>query len=645
MTHHDAGSWWKRRWSVLTHDILWVPASLFLAYWFRFNLGSIPSTHLPGLYWLTIVALPVQVVLFCLFGLYRGIWRFASIPDLTRILKSVASGVALTFGLVFIFQRLEGVPRSVLLLYPVFLAMGLAAPRLVYRWWKDKSLHMALQLASSGQRALIIGAGQAGELLVRDLLKSHAYLPVGILDDHKGKQGMDVHGVRVLGGLDDISGQIRAMAADVVLLAIPSAPRQLIRRVTGDCQQAGIPCRTLPSLTELADGSIEVASLREVSIEDLLGRDPVLIDAMGKKGDSSLSQGGKSGTIPFLLRDRCVLVTGAGGSIGSELCRQIGRMAPTRLVMLDHAEFNLYTIEQEMRGRLGDVCTPLLGDVRDGVRMRWVFEHFQPDVIFHAAAYKHVPLVEENPAEGAKTNVFGTCNIADMAVEFGASVFVLVSTDKAVNPANVMGASKRAAEVYCQNLDARSPGTAFITTRFGNVLGSTGSVVPKFRAQIADGGPVTVTHPEMTRFFMTIPEAVSLILQAGAMGKGGEIFVLDMGEPVKIIDLAEQMIHLSGLVPNEDIAIEFTGLRPGEKLYEELFHEAEHLSGTAHPKLMLAEAREVDWAQLTGRLEQLRDACARRDTDLVRHTLKVIVPEFQGMAAAGNNPVVGTSIH
>ncbi len=636
--------WWKRRWTVLTHDMLWVPVSLFLAYWFRFNLGTIPSTHLTGMYWMIMAALPVQVVFFCLFGLYRGIWHFASVPDLMRILKSVASGVALTFGLVFIFQRLDGVPRSVLLLYPMFLSVGLAVPRLVYRWWKDKSIHLALELTSSGRRALIIGAGQAGELLVRDLLKSRAYLPVAILDDHAGKRGMDIHGVRILGGLDDIPGQIHAMAADVVLLAIPSAPRQLLRRVVEDCQQADTPCRTLPSLTDLADGSVEVTSLREVSIEDLLGRDPVV---MSKKGDSLLSSGRKSETVPFLLRDQCVLVTGAGGSIGTELCRQIGRMSPARLVMVDHAEFNLYAIEQEMCGGGGDVCAPLLGDVRDHARMRWIFEHFQPDVVFHAAAYKHVPLVEDNPAEGVKTNVFGTCNMADLAVEFRVKAFVLVSTDKAVNPANVMGATKRAAEVYCQNLDAQSPNTAFITTRFGNVLGSTGSVVPKFRSQIAAGGPVTVTHPEMTRFFMTIPEAVSLILQAGAMGRGGEIFVLDMGEPIKIVDLAEQMIRLSGLVPHEDITITFTGLRPGEKLYEELFHEAEHLSGTAHPKLMLAEAREVDWPLLTDRLKQLRDACATRDSNLVRHTLKAIVPEFQGMpmAAVDKKTAAGASIH
>ncbi len=623
---------WKRRWTVLLHDMLWVPASLFLAYWFRSNLESIPSAQLPGMYWMMMVALPVQAGFFCLFGLYRGIWHFASIPDLTRILKSVAGGVALTFALVFILQRLDGVPRSVLLLYPMFLSVGLAAPRLVYRWWKDRSIHMALQLASSGRRALIIGAGQAGELLVRDLLKSHAYLPVAVLDDHAGKQGMDIHGVRILGGLDDIPGQIHAMAVDVVLLAIPSAPRQLLRRVVEDCQRADTPCRTLPSLTELADGSVEVASLREVSIEDLLGRDPVVMDAEG---------------LASLLRDQCVLVTGAGGSIGSELCRQIGRMSPTRLVMVDHAEFNLYAIEQEMCGGLDGVCSVLLGDVRDHARMRRIFEHFQPDAVFHAAAYKHVPLVEDNPAEGIKTNVFGTCNMADLAVEFRAKVFVLVSTDKAVNPANVMGATKRTAEVYCQNLDARSPNTAFITTRFGNVLGSTGSVVPKFRSQIADGGPVTVTHPEMTRFFMTIPEAVSLILQAGAMGRGGEIFVLDMGQSVKIIDLAEQMIRLSGLVPHEDVAITFTGLRPGEKLYEELFHEAEQLSGTAHPKLMLAEARAVDWPLLADRLRQLRNACAMRDPELVRHALKAIVPEFQAisMATVDKETAASASIH
>jgi len=617
--------WWRNRWAVLMHDLLWVPAAMFLAYWLRFNMSGIPATSQSGMAWLIAVALPVQAVSFGLFGLYRGIWHFASVPDLIRILKSVAVGAAVTFGLMFIFQRLAGIPRSVLLLYPLFLTLGLATPRLCYRWWKDRSLH----LAGSGQRALVIGAGGAGELLLRDLLKNHAYLPVGILDDDAEKQGKEIHGIRVLAGLNDVPGQIQAMAADVVLLAIPSASRRLIRRVTGDCQRAGIPCRTLPSLAEMADGRVEVARLREVAIEDLLGREPVAIN---------------SDALSAFLRGKRVLVTGAGGSIGSELCRQIVRMTPVQLIMLDHAEFNLYRIEQELCAANRDICVPLLGDVRDAARMRWLFEQLRPEVVFHAAAYKHVPLVEENPAEGVKTNVLGTGAVADLAVEFRIGKFVLVSTDKAVNPANVMGATKRAAEMYCQNLDERSPQTAFITTRFGNVLGSAGSVVPKFRRQIAAGGPVTVTHPEMTRYFMTIPEAVSLILQAGAMGRGGEIFVLDMGEPVKILDLAEQMIRLSGLVPDEDIAIEFIGLRPGEKLYEELFHEAEHLHGTAHPKLMLAEAREIAWPVLVEQLDQLRDACVRRDVDLVRHTLKAIVPEFQSMPLPSSGPSPSTDI-
>jgi FlaA1/EpsC-like NDP-sugar epimerase len=296
--------------------------------------------------------------------------------------------------------------------------------------------------------------------------------------------------------------------------------------------------------------------------------------------------------------------------------------------MVDHAEYNLYQIDAEMRVAQDELIVSLLGDIRDESRMRWIFEHYQPHVVFNAAAYKHVPLVEENPAEGVKTNVLGTSMIADIAVEAGCEKFVQVSTDKAVNPTNVMGASKRAAEIYCQNLNSRSPGTAFITTRFGNVLGSAGSVVPLFEKQIKQGGPVTVTHPEITRYFMTIPEAVRLILQAGSMGSGGEIFVLDMGEPIKIVDLAEQMIHLFGMESGKDIKIEFTGLRPGEKLYEELFHQSEALIGTSHPKIMLSASREVDWKEMQVLLEELRGACAEREVDRVRGLLHEMVPEF-----------------
>jgi len=614
MTFRRLAGW--RRWLALVHDALWVPLALLAAYWVRFNLNAPPEAYRSGMLALMALALPVQVAVFYAFGLYRGIWRFASVPDLVRIIKSVLVGAGLTFTLAFLAQRLEGVPRSVLLLYPMLLGLGLAGPRLVYRWWKDRGL----RLSDHRSRALVIGAGRAGELLLRDLLKNRSYRPVGVLDDDAARHGMEIHGVRVLGSLDELERRADEMAVDVVLLAMPAAPRSVIRRVVDACQRLGVTCRTLPSLTELADGRVEVARLREISIEDLLGREPVALDMDG---------------IAALIEGRCVLVTGAGGSIGAELCRQIGRLKPARLVMVDHGEFNLYRIEQEMRGRLGETCAPLLGDVRDMERMRWVFEHFRPDIVFHAAAYKHVPLVEENPAEGAKTNVFGTRVVADLAVEAGARVFVLVSTDKAVNPANVMGATKRVAEIYCQNLDARAPRTAFITTRFGNVLGSAGSVVPKFREQIAAGGPVTVTHPEMTRYFMTIPEAVGLILQAGAMGEGGEIFVLDMGDPVRIVDLARQMIRLSGLEPEVDIAIEFTGLRPGEKLYEELFHEAEQLRGTAHPKLLLAGSRRVPWSELNDRLADLAEACARRDVDMVREALHRLAPEFPVASSPG----------
>ena len=595
------------------HDLLWIVVAIWLAFWLRFNMGNIPSTYLPAVHLLIMIALPVQAAVFWYFGLYRGIWRFASLPDLLRILQSVIFGVLATFMVVFVWQRLDGMPRSVLFLYPVILILGLAAPRLFYRWLKDRHLHLS---ATDQQRALLVGAGQAGELLVRDLLKSGAYAPVGFLDDADRRQGQEIQGVRVIGRLADIERVIADMAVDVVLLAIPSASHQVIQAVASRCQQFSVPCRILPSVAELADGRVAVSRLRQVQIEDLLGRDTIKLD------DSDIHQ---------LLAGCCVLVTGAGGSIGSELCRQILSHRPSRLLLLDHGEFNLYTIERELQPLVTDsACSieALLGDIRDVDRMRWLFEHFRPAVVFNAAAYKHVPLVEQNPAEGVKTNVLGTCQLADLAVEAGVKKFIQVSTDKAVNPTNVMGASKRCAEIYCQNLNLRSAQTAFITTRFGNVLGSAGSVVPLFRSQIAAGGPVTVTHPDITRYFMTIPEAVSLILQAATMGDGGEIFVLDMGEPVKIVDLAEQMIRLTGLEPGVDIEITFTGLRPGEKLYEELFHEAELLKQTAHPKIMLSGSREVDWDQMQQQMEVLRRACNSRDVALLHRELQQMVPEF-----------------
>jgi FlaA1/EpsC-like NDP-sugar epimerase len=600
----------RSRWAAFAHDLLWVPLALFLSYWLRFNMGPIPEIYWSVAIMLLTVALPVQGIVFWHSGLYRGMWRFASIPDLIRILKAVGLGVSLTFLIVFVAERLEGVPRSILLLYPLLLTLGLSGPRMFYRWIKDRRFDLREKPV---QRALIAGAGRAGEMLVRDLLKHGQYLAVGFVDDDPFKQGREIHGVRVVGKLAETAQLIDELDVDVVLIAIPSATQETMRQLVRICMEARVASRTLPTLAELADGRVEVSRLREIRIEDLLGRDPINLDDAG---------------LHDFLDQKCILITGAGGSIGSELCRQILRYAPGMMILLDHSEYNLYRIDQEVHDHpnCGQILS-LLGDVRDPDRMRWLFETYHPQIVFHAAAYKHVPIVEENPAEGIKTNILGTKQIADLASEYQAEKFVLVSTDKAVNPSNVMGASKRAAEIYCQNLNGRV-NTRMITTRFGNVLDSTGSVVPLFRQQIASGGPVTVTHPDVSRFFMTIQEACQLILQAAAIGEGGEIFVLDMGSPVRIKDLAEQMISLSGLEPGRDIEIQLTGLRPGEKLHEELFYSFEVPSGTKHPKIMLAAAREYDWHGLQTLLARLQEAGRKRDVGMLHRTLKEIVPEF-----------------
>ncbi|MFQ5345297.1 MAG: polysaccharide biosynthesis protein [Mariprofundus sp.] len=572
-------------------------------------MGIIPEFYRTGGLLLLSIALPVQAVVFWLSGLYRGLWRFASVPDLIRILKAVSVGALLTFLIVFVLQRMEGIPRSIPLLYPLFLVLGLSGPRIFYRLLKDRHFDLSVKPA---QRVLIAGAGRAGEMLIRDLLKDHQYLAVGFVDDDTSKQGREIHGVRVLGKLADTGLLTEQLDVDVVLIAIPSASHETMQQLVQICMEAKVASRTLPAIAELADGKVEVSKLRQVSIEDLLGRDPVSLNDAG---------------LHDLLDGKRILVTGAGGSIGSELCRQIIHYAPDMLILLDHSEYNLYRINEEMQTCPNFRIHGLLGDVRDAERMHWLFKTFKPQVVLHAAAYKHVPIVEENPAEGIKTNIFGTRHIADLASEFQAEKFIMVSTDKAVNPGNIMGASKRAAEIYCQNLNGRAH-TQMITTRFGNVLDSTGSVVPLFRRQIASGGPVTVTHSEITRFFMTIQEACQLILQAAVIGEGGEIFVLDMGEPVKIKDLAKQMISLSGFEPGLDIKIEMTGLRPGEKLHEELFYNSEVPSKTKHPKIMLADSREYDWENLQVLLGELQLACRDRDVNILHRALKKIVPEF-----------------
>jgi FlaA1/EpsC-like NDP-sugar epimerase len=597
------------RWTVVIHDLLMIMAAWLLGYWFRFNLQTVPQEYFQAAVTYLWIVIPVQASVFWLFGLYRGVWRFASLPDLLRILKGTGVGLIIIMVAVFFLYRLEDVPRSVPVLYGLFLIMLLSGPRFVYRWLKDRRI-----ILGRGERVLIVGAGHAGDLLVRDMLRDHSntYLPVAFVDDTPRRVGQDIHGIPVVGATDAIPEVVEDREIDVVVLAVPSAKVKERQCLVELCEQAGVPFRTVPQLGDLMSGQVAINQLREVSIEDLLGREPVTLDW------EAIRDG---------LSQRTIMVTGAGGSIGSELCRQIARLEPTKLVLLDNGEYNLYSIELELRNQYPmiqiDAC---IRDVRDVTAINKVFEIFRPQVVFHAAAFKHVPLLEHQVREAVYNNVLGTRNVARAADRHGTSEFVLISTDKAVNPSNVMGASKRMAEIFCQNLNARSD-TKFITVRFGNVLGSAGSVIPLFHKQIAAGGPVTVTHQEMERYFMTIPEACQLIMQASVIGAGGEIFVLDMGEPVKITYLAEQMIRLSGKEPGRDIEISITGLRPGEKLYEELFHDSEQLESTDHEKILLARHRIVEWERLEALIARLESACKRYDESELLLSIDEFVPE------------------
>jgi FlaA1/EpsC-like NDP-sugar epimerase len=598
-----------------------IPVAWLGAYWLRYNLGSIPADQFYMGVKSLVVLVGIQAAAFHYYGLYRGVWRFASVPDLIRIVKAVLVGMAFSAVAIFLFNRMEGVPRSVFPLYGLLLVVLLGSSRLLVRWTKDHHIYRG-----EGRRVLIVGAGKAGEMLVRDLLRSRdePYKLVGFVDDSIRKQGREIHGIRVLGACDEIIDFAERLNVDLIVLALPSANSRQMRRLVGLCEKTGVPFRTLPPIDSLMSGQVTLNQLREVSIDDLLGREPVALDWQAIESE---------------LRGKKVLVTGAGGSIGSELCRQIARLQPALLILLDSGEFNLYSIEMELSKNFSRLrISRCLNDVADRPAIEKVFAEFRPEVVFHAAAYKHVPMLEDQVREAARNNVLGTRIVAEVADSFGCEAFVMISTDKAVNPANVMGTSKRAAEVFCQNLNKRSQ-TRFVTVRFGNVLGSAGSVVPLFKQQIESGGPVTVTHREITRYFMTIPEACQLILQASVMGDGGEIFVLDMGEPIKIAYLAEQMIRLSGKVPGEDIDIAYTGLRPGEKLYEELFHEKEALESTHHEKILLARHREFDWQRLTEILDGMVIACNSCDEPEIRGFLRELVPEWSGGEAERHQTV------
>ena len=588
------------RWAALLHDIFWIPVAIIIAYWIRFNLGVVPEYYWQGILHIIVVALVIQTI------------SYWSLPDILQITKAVVVGVSFTLLIVFFIYRLQAVPRSILLLYPLFLLLGLSGPRLFYRWLKDQHLYLK---RPQGKRTLVVGAGQAGEMLVRDMRRTNDYLPIGFLDDSKEKIGRDIHGIRVLDSISNINNVLSAYDIKLVIVCIRNINANVMRNILRSCSDNGLECQTIPSMIELDDDSVNIARLRNIKLEDLLGRETIKID------DQSIND---------FLESKCILITGAGGSIGSELCRQVLRYKPKKLVLLEQNEFNLYNITKDLEENSKEGAISIisvLSDIRDEKALDEIFRHYRPNVVLHAAAYKHVPIIEENIIEGVKTNIFGTKSLAELAVKFKVEKFVMVSTDKAVNPTSMMGATKRVAEIFCQVLDTNST-TQFITTRFGNVVDSTGSVVPLFREQIKRGGPVTVTHKDISRYFMSIPEAVSLILQAASMGEGGEIFVLDMGKPVKIYDLARQMIRLSGYDPDEDIKIEIIGLRPGEKLFEELFHESEEYSGTKHPKILLSESRDTNWDKFSEQMNDIFSASVERDVNQAVALLKSIIPEF-----------------
>lgn len=613
------------------HDLLMAGGAFVAALLLR--VGTEAWTRLADGLWLSLLFyIAVAGAVFLWLGLYRGIWRYASMPDVIAIGKA-ATFTTLIFLLVsFMSTRLEAVPRSALIISWLLLVAGLSASRFGYRLLRDRGVRHILERGSALRvPVILLGAGDEAEVFVREMARSPkaAYEVLGLVDESGLSIGRRIHGVPVLGGLKELPAAIERLASHERrpqrLILTQALPPEVLERLLALAEEKGMTLARLPRLTDL--GRAEDLEPGPVAIEDLLGRPQATLDRLAMRK---------------LVEGRRVLIAGAGGSIGSELVGQIAALRPSRMILLDANEFALYQIDQE----LGESNASLprqasLADVRDGARLKRILAEERPELVFHAAALKHVPLVEENPLEGILTNAIGTRRLADSCRECGVLAMVLISTDKAVNPTSVMGASKRLAEAYCQSLDValqKTQGTRFLTVRFGNVLGSTGSVVPLFNRQIAAGGPVTVTHPEMTRYFMTVKEAVELVLQATTQAlehpeEAGQISVLDMGQPVKIVDLAEQMIRLAGLVPDKDIKIVTTQPRPGEKLHEELFHAQEALKPTPHPSLRLAAPRIVNLELLSRALEELEELCLKGDEKAALALICRLVPEY--LAAPG----------
>jgi FlaA1/EpsC-like NDP-sugar epimerase len=617
---------------VLLIDVLLFSFALYGSYHLRFDF-NIPEPFRHPFTRVLPFSVGLKLLCFYMFGSYRGMWRYTSITDMLNIIKASTFASLLIIAALTLLSRFEGFPRSVFLIDWGFTILLVSSFRVMIRFWfefrtDDKNIKADLVQTvkrivrmrgdPNKKRMVIIGAGDCGEKIFREI-RGNTHLGiqvVGFVDDNPRKHKLKIHGIPVLGSVDAIDAIARRHQVEEFLIAIPSANSRQIRRILGHCKNSGVKYKTIPSYGELINGQVSVNSIRDVAYRDLLGRDIVQLE---------------SELIGKYISGRRVLITGAGGSIGSELCRQACRFKPRRIILYERAESPLHDIELELRHNYPEVeICPVLGDILDNNLLAQTFAQEKPACVFHAAAYKHVPMLERQPWKAVENNICGTFHVAEMANRYHVGRFVFVSTDKAVRPANIMGTSKRIAEmiVQCQvkNHEAR---TRFMIVRFGNVVGSVGSVVPLFKKQIARGGPVTVTHPKVTRFFMTIPEACQLILQAGAMGRGGEVFILDMGIPIKIDDMARDLIRLSGFEPDVDIPIEYIGLRPGEKLYEELITVGEGIVPTEHKNILVLQGNSCNWDELRRKIEKLKGQAASMNAHGIREAFKSIVPEYQ----------------
>ena len=595
---------------------LLVVLSLLVSYSLRFEF-NIPFKFFHRCLTLFPAVIAIKLPVFWFFGCFRGWWRYVSLPDLIQIFKANVVGTSLFVFYGVVVYRFDGIPRSVLFLDGLLCFVLVGGVRLITRAFREKYFPaFRLGLLKNTNRVLIYGAGHAGQMIAREIQSNYSLNSqvIGFLDDAPHKQKTTLMGIPVLGAQRGLKDLVRDRQVDQIIIAIPSATGHQVAAIVAECRQTKAQFKILPGVSDLIDGRVSVKQVRDVDLEDLLGRAAIDLD---------------KGKISSFINGKVVFISGAGGSIGSEICRQVIKFKPAQLILFDQSETAVFDINRELlAGPMNTEIHAVIGDVCNSVRVQDVFQQFNPQVVFHAAAYKHVPLMESNPCEALVNNVLGTRTLADLSHQSGVGSFVMVSTDKAVRPTSIMGVSKRIAEMYVQALNDHSP-TNYITTRFGNVLGSNGSVIPVFREQISNGGPVTVTHPDIIRYFMTIPEAAQLVLQAGSMGTGGEIYLFDMGEPVKIKHLAEELIRLSGFRPYEDIDIVFTGLRPGEKLYEELLLAEEGVTATPHEKICVADASVQPFESIQIKIDHLLENCLKQNNSDLKKELLKIVPEFQ----------------